>query len=438
MSSLYKESGNQVMFGLCRGKHIQYNSDTVHVTCILLQRIYCSKECQKADWTTHKADCGPFQSPSHLCSPLTLWSIGRTDRIHIEQFYPFLAWLHQKSFAFVHHLSPHPALKAKISNQVKYIVTPVRLRDGSMAQTVSLDDRQAVDPSYHDNLAYWYPLAQGLDHAQHLYRRLYYSGHLLPILATVATSVLTQMYTTTSGVNAPSARRVRLGYLSSPISDFGIVKGSVMVTPSDHLVFRKMSNGNIIQRQHPQDHYWLYFTTVKGEELSLDCGMFTFNMSQVVDTGPYLPSRMPAYPESKAGPFAPVMFESRLSQKTTPNFYTERKRLSILRYPKLQEAVTLFAQSSEPAETDGVIVSDSELMPFFDYMEALSERKLREVEKSIYKQLAPLHCLSMHNILCHQEWKKFPNSPPTTLQSDPQGEMIDLGLMQSMLSSLNF
>ncbi|CAL1708046.1 unnamed protein product [Somion occarium] len=235
------------------------------------ERAYCSQECQSQDWKDHKLGC------------------GKTDRIDLEHFYPFLAWM----YAYSHMTATkpiHPALQHKIINDVNPYVTPTQLPDGWEAKLVMIDDTQAPRP-FLDHMD-WFPLAYSPKVAGKMFRRIALSGYVLPILTAVASAILAEMYTTTSGAGS-SERRVRLKYRSSPISDFGIATGSAVVTPQDRLAYYRQSDGSIFWGQDPDDHYWLYFTTTRGEEVLLDCAMFPFNMCQMVDSTPYVPAEMP-------------------------------------------------------------------------------------------------------------------------------------------------
>jgi hypothetical protein len=68
----------------------------------------------------------------------------------------------------------------------------------------------------------------------------------------------------------------RLRYHSSPITDFGISCGSVNVKNQDKLNYFSPSDFTFMNGQDPDDHYWIYFTTISGEEVTLDCSMSTY------------------------------------------------------------------------------------------------------------------------------------------------------------------
>ncbi|XP_006457005.1 hypothetical protein AGABI2DRAFT_188756 [Agaricus bisporus var. bisporus H97] len=82
----------------------------------------------------------------------------------------------------------------------------------------------------------------------------------------------------------------RLEFGRSPVSDFGICKGRIQ------------GKANRVQTwtyYHPQpntrttvldsdNHYWMYFRTIKGEEITLDCCSFAYGMTGCVDASPCL------------------------------------------------------------------------------------------------------------------------------------------------------
>ncbi|EDR13138.1 uncharacterized protein LACBIDRAFT_308645 [Laccaria bicolor S238N-H82] len=80
------------------------------------ERIYCSKECQQTDWKAHKVSCGGYivyiQCPTSHSRSCTL---GKTHRIDLNAFYPFLACLSELNH--LHAQKPtHNALRHKIIN----------------------------------------------------------------------------------------------------------------------------------------------------------------------------------------------------------------------------------------------------------------------------------------------------------------------------------
>ncbi|KAI4527991.1 hypothetical protein K525DRAFT_182324, partial [Schizophyllum commune Loenen D] len=86
------------------------------------ERIYCGEQCQSTDWPEHKRIC------------------GKTDRISLTSFYPFLAMLAEISR--VHPERPvHPAIAHEILNSPNPGVLPTGFADGSSAKLVMLGER---------------------------------------------------------------------------------------------------------------------------------------------------------------------------------------------------------------------------------------------------------------------------------------------------------
>ncbi|KAE9392496.1 hypothetical protein BT96DRAFT_979375 [Gymnopus androsaceus JB14] len=333
------------------------------------EETYCSKECQTAEWVKHKKICGK----------------NKTDKIPLEGFHPFLAVLAESNRTYILN-SPNP------------YVHPTALPDGTSAKLVVLGD--PVPPE--DSLKKWWPTAQSDKVSSKLRRRFLREGHLLPIITTMLVALLGEMYTspynTTSDDDTnnpnPPLRRTRLSYKSSPIADFGIVKGKVRVNASGYV--------------HPNDHYWIYFTTLKGEELVLDLGMFTFNMCTMVCSDPYvqLDAKMP--PVS----WSPCYFKDRIMARNTPMMHTETGRVSVLRNTDLHRFVER---------------EDEECNTLFRFMDSFSSRPLTHEEKLLTIDWLTNNTLWTKHILKTRCWVNWPKEPQIAIEQDPGEEDHVLG-----------
>ncbi|KAK0190314.1 hypothetical protein F5146DRAFT_1102766 [Armillaria mellea] len=288
---------------------------------------YCSTECQKLHWEKeHKQAC------------------GKTDRIDIGTFYPLLALLAET--ARFHGLRPtHPAL-----NHLVELGPEIPMVD-------AMSDR-------------WWPTAAGgTDQARRkLFGRLMKEGEVLPIVTSLCLGLLATMYTTTSARGSRS-RRVRLQYKSCPISDFGIAKGSFEVKCQDQLAY---FDGNMFWKgQDPDDHYWIYFKTVRGEEIILDIGLSL--------------------------------------AKNVIQIHTEQKRVSVLRNEKLGRAIQHSVEGFEAA--------DCELI--WEFLKDFGEG----TPPSPDKRLPIVYTLKNLNVLREalgrRTWTKWPKSPSLAIDSDP-------------------
>lgn len=267
-------------------------------------------------------------------------TLGKTDRIDIGTFYPLLAILAET--ARFHGLRPtHPALTHRITAPPTVAGFP----DGSAAKVVELGPEIPMDDTMSDR--WWSTTAGGTDQARRkLFARLIKEGEVLPIVTSLCLGLLATMYTTTSSRGSRS-RRVRLQYKSCPISDFGIAKGSFEVKCQDQLAY---FNGNMFWKgQDPDDHYWIYFKTVRGEEIILDIGLFTFNFCTMVSAAPYI-SDLSDFPPGLD--YAPAFFRDRSLAKNVIQIHTERKCISVLRNEKLGLAIQHSVEGFEVADCE--------------------------------------------------------------------------------------
>ncbi|KAF9075610.1 hypothetical protein BDP27DRAFT_1286295 [Rhodocollybia butyracea] len=206
---------------------------------------YCSKECQTRDWAEHKKICGK----------------DKTDRISLDVFHPFLCVLAE----YNRLQGPlHPALQHKIINNPRPDSRATTFSDGSRAKLILLGEHVGETPER------WWPTAETPGISVKLKRRFVRDGNLLPIVTSIVVALLSEMYTTPY-TDRHSLPRTRLNYKSSPIADFGIVKGKAVVHCEDTFAFRNTITGQFWFGQDPQDHYWIYFKTLKGESLFFRC-----------------------------------------------------------------------------------------------------------------------------------------------------------------------
>ncbi|KAJ6581487.1 hypothetical protein B0H19DRAFT_1115429 [Mycena capillaripes] len=368
------------------------------------ERAYCSQKCQKEDWTKHKPKC------------------GKTDRINLERFYPFLACLAQT--LHVHNdKPPHPGLSHTILNAPNPGCHPVGFPDGSAAKLVVLGDPVQMPNDFGSHK--WWPHAMSPNVRGKMFRRISREGYVLPAVMSVCLALLSEMYTTTavSAADSPDGKpqiRTRLTYKSSPIADFGIAAGSADVKSQDKLAYwqpgaeAEDTDASFFRGQDPNDHYWIYFTTIRGEDVLLDCSMFTFNMCLMVHAEPYLFSRMPPLD------FAPAFFRERQTSSSTPDLYVERKRVSVLRDTDLHRAVPL----PPMALVDPNNMGDSAKL-VFQFMSKLADRPLSDTEMDLTFKCSYLNAVYLGETLLKRGWERFPAEPPLAIEKDPDERIYD-------------
>ncbi|EKM49615.1 uncharacterized protein PHACADRAFT_106338, partial [Phanerochaete carnosa HHB-10118-sp] len=345
------------------------------------ERIYCSERCQRRDWPEHKLKC------------------GKTHRINLESFYPVLAVLADAVHSLM--LPPHFAMLSRVVNDINPSLVPSLLPNGALAKLLEIDD---IEQKLFMDPLDWAPLAQSRPVAAKMMQRIMREGHLLPILTALCVSLLGEMYTTTS-VYGSNLVRKRLQYRTSPIADFGIARGSVYVHESDRLVYKRRSNGTYVLGQDPEEHFWLYFTTIRGEEVILDVGMFTFNFCTVVKSEQYTP---PAWKDLVID-ITPAFFINREIRTNAPGNHTEHKRVSALRDSRLHQAVRYIQHA----------LDDPEIASISAFMKDIAGRTISKKETTIVGQAAMSFCPKLEEILEKEKWRAFPEQPPFTIQTDP-------------------
>ncbi|KAJ7069483.1 hypothetical protein C8F01DRAFT_1112894 [Mycena amicta] len=362
------------------------------------ERTYCSPTCQKADWPSHKATC------------------GKNDKLGLDTFYPFIACLAHA--AHLHNAKPpHPALQREIVNAPNPGSRPIGFPDGSAANLVILGEKLASPELMSSST--WWPQAATDKVRGKMFRRIVSEGQVLPILVAISLALLSEIYTTTAvpandSTDGKVKYRTRLAYKSSPIADFGIAAGSADVKNQDKLAYWDIAHPDmpLYPGQDPNDHYWLYFTTIRGETVTLDCAMFTFNMCMTINGDPYRTANLPPLE------WCPAFFRERMMENTTPGLYTERTRVSVLRNEDLHRVV----------ENSFYGYHDPEIDIVRSFMQNLARREISEDEIEFLFPVLIMNSLALNSVVTHRLWTTWPVDGPTVgIEKDPN-EFIEDGL----------
>ncbi|GJE91820.1 hypothetical protein PsYK624_079710 [Phanerochaete sordida] len=270
------------------------------------------------------------------------------------------------------------------------------------AMLLEIDDTECINSGPVD----WAPHAQSPATALKMFTRVMRDGRLLPILTAVCVALLAEMYTTTSAGGSASVRQ-RLQYSTSPIADFGIVLGKVTVPQCERLAYKRASNGVVVLGQDPEQHWWLYFTTIRGEDFFLDVGLFPFNFSMVVETAPYRPSGLKG---SVFNSF-PVYCVNRQIRKYLSSIHLEHKRVSALRDTRLHRAVSSMTHEG-----------GTDYAPILEFMEDIAGSKMVENEREEVEQVLVGLRPTLKDILQREAWKDYPERPEVLAHIDPEEE----------------
>ncbi|KAJ2914696.1 hypothetical protein MD484_g5694, partial [Candolleomyces efflorescens] len=316
-----------------------------------------------------------------------------------------------------HPLRPtHPALCHKIVNSPNPSQGSCTFPDGSKAQLILLGDEMPPERVVMFQKDWW-PTAITPAVRQKLLQRFLAEHYLLPSILAVLVAIVSELYTTTYVPASETStglpyRRIRLKYHNSPIADFGIVKGWADVKSQDMFAYYSVKDGTFFKGLNPtEEHYWMYFTTAAGEDFILDCGMFVYNFCMMVEVEPHytkhhLPPMMSKY--------APAYFRDRDHKHNAPKIQYEKERFSVLRDPRLIEAVRYSGRSYECYGVTRVCA----------FMERVAGRKCTDIEKDLVMYWITDSCGVIRGNLQRQQHLNFPAEPKLGIQTDP-GEMDD-------------
>lgn len=288
----------------------------------------------------------------------------------------------------------HPALTHKVLNAYDPDTRPIKFPDGSAAGVVLLGEPCSPEASPDD----WWSSDISSKIKSKTKMRFIREGHVLVTLTAVCLSILDTIYTTT-WTPGSDAHRIRLQYKSSPIADFGIVSGTTDVKIQDKLAYWNLTDEVFWKGQDPDDHYWLYFTTIRGEDIFLDSSMYTFNMRLMVDGKPYTAAN-PVLPTMD---WVPSFFVDREISRAAPNLQTERKRLSFLRNTKFHQALA----------TDDFALTH-------DIMKDFAGEPFTEIEKTLLHAYASHSYSGLEIALRKGSWRTWPSQPGMAIDHPDQ------------------
>jgi len=293
------------------------------------------------------------------------------------------------------------AINHKILNNPSPDAPPVVFPGGYEARAVILGEEIPVSVDMDKK---WWPGAPSPQVASKLKRRIIRGGNPLPVNIAICFALLSEIYTTDSSKD--SKPRIRLAYKSSPIADFGIVVGDATVQPQDRLAYYDSATGDITVDQDPREHSWIYFTTIRGEDIFLDCGMFHFNACICVSTEGYCQRDL-----SEMFPAVPALFYARDMRNGVPGMtWKERERFSVLRNENLHKAIQ---------HTPYALTFDDRIN-IWDFLENCQGDKESTTRQ---RNLVDLYTIvatdAIQKSLGSSEWKKFPSEVMQGIEKDP-------------------
>ncbi|KAJ3574390.1 hypothetical protein NP233_g1796 [Leucocoprinus birnbaumii] len=307
--------------------HVCYKTANLRVCNSCASVIYCSRDCQKFDWRFHKKLCcesSLAQNPSKRS-----FRLAKTQQINLKSFFPFIAYM----FDTLRRMAPtqeqdsapipypfldsvfqnlgrrlgrglefvlHPALTHRILKAPTPGARKATSSESNVHHTVVLGDKWDLRikgiPDYKPLSTWWkgHTAMAGME----MFLRIVRESNTFEVTIATSLVLLSELYSTYMSKSVDESgnttweprERFRLEYGQSPVSDFGICRGRIegkanRVQTWTYYQPKTNSRTTIL---NPDNHYWLYFRTIKGEELILDCCTFPFGMEGCVDASPCL------------------------------------------------------------------------------------------------------------------------------------------------------
>lgn len=301
----------------------------------------------------------------------------------------------------------HPALHRPILNNPDYGSEDFYVSEnGRAAVLVNLGDPDPSLSAPGNDLSMWWPACMALGTREHLWNRILNERHCVPAHLAAALALIPGLYALPGRTYQ---RPFQLSIFSSVIVDFGLAFGSVDIPDTECLAYR-FPDGHVELGQDPENHSWLYFRAANGEEATLDlaCNNFSCACFYVTTEG-YLPKDFP-HPKDAA-----VFWRDRSmrSVEVPPSsFYTERRRLSLLRNSPLT-AVAFKLVDAQPSQLDIAL--------FAEFVRDLTGSTSREFIQNTAKEAAELaiHSIGMSfaHVICAGVWRTWPVQPAS--EADP-------------------
>ena len=265
---------------------------------------------------------------------------------------------------------------------------------------ISLGDKVSFDELVKKAKAWW-PLYPSIIDARRLRDRITREGNTLLINTAICIALLAELYTTTSDAGAKRQdwqfdHRTRLTVRSCPIADFGIVAGSVSGPGIGRLAYYDTQTKSTTYGQDPNDHYWIYFTTLRGEVLYLDCGLYTLNPGDVLKADPYVADHL-----TERFTLIPAFLRDSIARKTMENIHTERSRTSVLKNAEILEA--LLRDQLKFEKENGELYSK--------FMQDISGKEPSPRDKRLVTPFVQATRAQIRSNLLHGRWKTYPSEP---------------------------
>ncbi|KAJ3574393.1 hypothetical protein NP233_g1794 [Leucocoprinus birnbaumii] len=363
--------------------------------------VYCSPECQKKAWKEHKKLC------------------AHSHQINLKNFHPYIAYLFENLRRNrdpgipVHHSFGRKIISATVPRVIKSSCPTEVVR-----HKVTLGGDH--DLAYGYGLPTWWKGNDDRDQVMKLYYQAIREVHIPELTAAICMTLLAEIYSSDFARNmddmfggdvTPQLANekkdkydqkkpcFRLEYGKRPISDFGICRGSIRGTENAVQVwdYYDPRTGKVTTLTDPDNYYWLYFKTLTGEELTLDCCSYSFGMEAFVDASSCV-HKLPEHMRVTLSARCPAFFRTRQDQTHQPYDLVEEKRFSVMHNTRLHDALTTRSPQDETPEQKAIIR---------DFLNEMLGRQCTEDEEEKVRSYRLHATVSVNEVLSQGYWKEW-------------------------------
>ncbi|KXN92009.1 hypothetical protein AN958_11069 [Leucoagaricus sp. SymC.cos] len=353
--------------------------------------IYCSKQCQTQAWKFHKTSC------------------AKSHQINLKYFYPLIAYLfeslrkHRDPVVPLHPILDRNIIKAEIPGP-RASARPNEV----IWFTVILDGEHDLGPGGGINkFQTWWKGHPTIEAGQKMYHQAVREVHIPELTVSICMTLLAEIYSSEfadmPGVNTSGTQHVkpcfRLEYGRSPIRDFGICKGKIRGNTNAVQVwtYKDEKTQTSTTLTDPDKYYWIYFTTIRGEEIVPDCCSQSFGMLSLVNAS-HCVEKLPEQRRIALSARVPAFLWAPGDEERRPYALIPDKRFSVMQKPQLCEALSMRNPHQETSKQRLVIL---------DFFEEMLGRKATEHEVNQIKRYRLEATMVLNEVLSNGYWREW-------------------------------
>ncbi|KAF9442760.1 hypothetical protein P691DRAFT_680837 [Macrolepiota fuliginosa MF-IS2] len=368
-------------------------TEKLRVCSSCAQVIYCSKECQKKAWAQHKTVC------------------SQTHRINLKIFHPMIAYmfeyfrtiippnqpLHRQHPAFLHQI-----MKSPLPGYRRVTDSAIRLH-----YTITLGRNHVLGERGNELLTWWRGKTNEdkMKLFHHVMRETFVPEVTVVVSLILLSEVYSSYYVRTPQVPGeppvffPWEKRplYRLEHGQSPVVDFGICRGKIESKKNrvQTWTYHDPKTGARNMVLDPDRHLWLYFRTIQGEEVFLDCSSYSFGMEACMDATKYLLKVSKRFRVSGAARI-PAYFFTTEEQDRLPYVLKEEKRFSVMHNKDLWNALSW--QPDKPKKEKAIVR---------DFLASIQEKECTAEQEERLDYYRMYGSLMMNQVLSGRHWKDW-------------------------------